>query len=519
MAFKKNVYIILSFLYFLSAYSTYASTTSILTVEKGEDIVLPIYLDEKNNPEEIKYMRIPISYDSDFFTPLGFRNENSMLSNYAFSESTENENKATVKINGKGAYTRFGPLVEFVLTAKDIGAATIYLDQIYCNYHNLSGGFWLDEHFFQKVDIEIVDTSRFYISNIEDFTIDEDQPVLPVSFFVNIPRDDITGFLSITPESSNADLISRMENYRTDNQCTVLIFPAANAFGETDITIRAETLQANDTKTFSIEVRPVNDAPTFSIPSTITLSETSGPQFLKSWAKNISPGALNETDQKLSFVVQVDQPELFYDQPEIDPFTGDLKFFPFDNLNGQAQLSVYLKDNGDTSNDGHNLSIKKNCTLTITPFSPPISYNPVEKLIFISSNQPISVEKVTPYIRVMACDANGNAVIMTSETQFWLQTDSPDTGWFYVMNGERAWEQSNAFLVIPEGEHSAFFKYRNSRPGVFQIKASELPDQSWSDAIMNVRVNSSPSEINGDIDGNGCIDLKDVISEMQFLSR
>jgi len=510
------------FLCVLCANTTYTSTVKTLTLEKGEDLVLPIYLDDRNNSEEIEYLRIPISYHSDYLTPLGFRLDNGILADYALNEMLEIENKAIVNINGSGVYSQLGRVVEFVLTAKEIGTSTIFLDEIYCNYHSLSGGFWLDNEYYQRVYVEIVDTNRFYISDIEDIIVYEDQPVLPITFSVNIPDENPTGFLYIKRiSSSNTDVVPQngMSTRRNDTQYYLSIFPTPNAFGQTEISITAQYNQAQDTQTFSIDVKPVNDAPTFSMPLAITLSETSGPQVFKNWATNISPGALNETDQELSFIVHVDQPKLFYLQPEIDPVTGDLKFFPFDNRNGKTQMSVYLQDSGDTLNEGHNLSQRQNCTLTITPFSPTISDNLVDKLVFISSNQPVSLEKITPFIRVMACDANGDAVIMESEMQIWLQTESPDTGWFYVMNNDWSWRQSNAIIVIPEGEHSAFFKYRNGRPGAFQIKASELPDQGWSNAIMTVRVKSDISTIIGDIDGNGQVDIKDVIGEMQYLSK
>ena len=496
----------------LWAYSGYASTKTI-TVDKGADFVLPVYLDDNNISNEIKYLRITIKYDSDLLSPRGFRLNNGILSDYDLTEMLEIEGIAIANINGTGVYTQFGSVVEFVLTTKDIGTATIDLDSIYCN-HSLSGGFWLDDSFYRKVFVE---TNAFYISDIDNYSIDEDLPVLPIPFHVNIPNDYIAGFLPITSQASNINLIKRMNIRRDGTQCTLEIYPAPNEFGNTDITIRAETTQTpkkTATQTFSIEIKPVNDAPTFSIPTAITLAETSGPQFFENWAKNISPGALNETDQILSFRVNVDRPELFYLQPELDPITGDLHFFPSDNANGQAQLSVYLFDNGGTINDGINTSKYKKCSVNIIPFSPTLSDNPVKKIVFVSSNQPVSVGKMTPFIRVMTCDANGNAVIMESDTIIWLQSVRSESGWFYVPN-----DIDPDYVVIPEGEFSAKFKYINGRPGNFQIKASEVPDQGWTDAIMTIRVQSEDAFINGDIDGNGYIDLKDVIGEMRHLSE
>jgi hypothetical protein len=494
----------------LCAYSGYASSVKTLTVEKGANLILPVYLDDSNISEEIKSLHITIKYNSDLFEPIGFRVDNGILSDYNLSETLAIEGIAIANIRGTGVYTQFGSVVEFVLTANDVGTATVDLESIY-GISSLSGGFWVDDSFYRKIYVE---TSAFYISDIENYSINEDFPVLPIPFTVNLPNDDITGFLHITPQSSNKDLIEHMIIRKNGTQCTLEINPAPNEFGNTDITITAENnLKEKATQTFSLEIKPVNDAPSFTIPTAITLAETSGSQTFNNWAKNIFPGALNEFDQELSFRVSVDRQDLFYLQPEIDPITGDLHFFSSDNMNGLAQLSVYLYDNGGTSNNGKNRSETKSCSVIITPFSPSLSDNPVEKLKFISSNEPVSVGKMTPYIRVMTCDANDNAVIMESDTIIWLQTETAESGWFYVTN-----DFQPGYVVIPEGEFSALFKYINGRPGDFQIKASEVPDKGWSDAIMTVHVKSDTNITNGDIDGNGYIDLKDVIGEMQRLS-
>lgn len=520
MILIKNIRITTILLCILCVYSVHATSLKTLTMTKGEQLVLPVYLDGNNDSEEIKHIRISIEYNSDLLSPLGFRKDKGILSDYALNELLQIPGRAIANIYGENVYTQFGSIVELVLKAKENGNSPIYLNEISCNDQNLSGGFWIDNEFFLSINVEV----GFYISDIEDQIIYEDTPVLPVTFSVNIPDNNPIGPPSMSYESSNTDIVSESEMHTSieDKQWTIFIHPKINSFGKTDISVTARYNYEWDSKTFSIQVLPVNDAPTFSMPTAITLAETSGPQVFKNWATNISPGAPNEVNQELSFIIHVDHPDLFYFQPEIDPITGDLQFFPFDNVNGLAELSVYLKDDGDTINEGHNLSTRKGCTLTISPFSPAISDNLVEKVTFISSNQPISLKKVTPYIRVMTCDANGDAVVMQAETKIGLQTECPDKAWFYVKNVQDnnwSWCRSNAYVVIHEGEHSAFFKYRNGRPGAFQIKASEMPDQGWSDAVMTVRITSDSATSNGDIDGSGFIDLKDVIREMQFLSK
>ena len=501
---------------------SYADLIKTLSVEKGEELILSVYLDENNLLEQVESMYISISFNSEILLPKGVRLSNGFLSTYSCYDILQVSGKATAIINGTGVNIQSGLVVEFIMFGVDTGKTNVVVDSLNCNDHNISGGFWVENDHYQRIYVQVIEADVFHISEIENRSYFEDQLVDPIPFSINLPGGNTSGFIATSAVSSNTDLIPNgdMEIKGVGTQRHLYIVPALNAFGTAQVTIFATyNWQQQISQTFSIAFLPVNDAPTFSIPSAITLVETSGPQLFTNWVTNISPGAENEQNQTLNFIISVDQPDLFYLPPEIDPVSGDLKLFPVDNRHGQALLSVCLQDDGDTSNDGHNLSSKMNCLVTITPFSPLISDYPVEKLKFVSSNQAISPQKVTPYIRIMACDANGDAVIMESDTRILLQTESPDTGWFYVKETQWTWNKSNAFVVIPEGQYSALFKYRNGRPGSFQIKASELPEQNWADASMNIVVQSGDSDTSADIDGNGCVDLKDVILEMQFLSK
>jgi hypothetical protein len=98
----------------LCAYSGYASSVKTLTVEKGANLILPVYLDDSNISEEIKSLHITIKYNSDLFEPIGFRVDNGILSDYNLSETLAIEGIAIANIRGTGVYTQFGSVVEFV---------------------------------------------------------------------------------------------------------------------------------------------------------------------------------------------------------------------------------------------------------------------------------------------------------------------------------------------------------------------------------------------------------------------
>lgn len=127
-------------------------------------------------------------------------------------------------------------------------------------------------------------------------------------------------------------------------------------------------------KTFSLVVDPINDAPSFEIPTAeVTVLEDneevvgSSPTVIPGFATSIVAGpatALDETTidatrQSLTFVtVDVSDPSLFEVQPSITP-TGDLTFVTAQDQNGTATIVVHLLDDGvgpETGNGDDNQS-------------------------------------------------------------------------------------------------------------------------------------------------------------------
>jgi hypothetical protein len=103
------------------------------------------------------------------------------------------------------------------------------------------------------------------------------------------------------------------------------------------------------TNTFTINVTPVNDAPsvTFS-QNTVTVLEDAGAQTVGSFA-TFSPGQpANEASQTLvGYTVTVNNTGLFSAAPTIDN-NGRLTFTSALNANGQATVTVIVQDNGGT---------------------------------------------------------------------------------------------------------------------------------------------------------------------------
>jgi len=154
-------------------------------------------------------------------------------------------------------------------------------------------------------------------------------------------------------------------NYSGSDRITVTV----NDQGATGLSIGPSAV----TKSISLNVTSINDKPTFTpIATSFTINESgsstsAAPQVtVPGWATGISSGAPNEL-QALTFqVTGNDNPSLFQTPPVISS-TGTLTYTPRADANGVANVTVILRDNGNTSNGGINTSDPVVLTITIDP--------------------------------------------------------------------------------------------------------------------------------------------------------
>ena len=133
--------------------------------------------------------------------------------------------------------------------------------------------------------------------------------------------------------------------------------------------------------TFSIIVRPVNDAPEFTIPTSTTADEDQGVVSVPGFATGIRPGpitAADESNQELTFEVVALDPTAFVVQPTIG-VDGTLVYQTAKDINSNSgkntQVRVTLRDNGPTAPPPNtNVSVQSVFTINIVPVNdPPIS--------------------------------------------------------------------------------------------------------------------------------------------------
>jgi len=171
----------------------------------------------------------------------------------------------------------------------------------------------------------------------------------------------------------------------------VLTFtPKPNASGEAKILVYLEDNggtanggeNVSGTKEFIIDIIGINDPPSFNKGDNVIVAEDSGPKVIPNWATKISPGAVSEAGQELTFSLVVSDPGLFSYQPEISK-VGTLTFTPAPNASGKAYIDVTLKDNGGIAYGGDFTSDPQQFEIEISPANdkPTFTIGPNEEVL------------------------------------------------------------------------------------------------------------------------------------------
>jgi len=186
--------------------------------------------------------------------------------------------------------------------------------------------------------------------------------------------------LTITATSSNPTLIPNPTvNYTSPNASGSLAFtPAANANGSATITVTVNDGQAANntvTRTFSVNVSPVNNQPTLAPIGNVTLNEDDGAQTVN--LSGIGTGAVNE-NQTLTITATSSNPTLIpnptvsYSSPNS---TGSLGFTPVSNGNGVATITVTVND-GQSANN----TVSQTFTVSVNPVNDTPTLNALSNL-------------------------------------------------------------------------------------------------------------------------------------------
>jgi VCBS repeat-containing protein len=183
------------------------------------------------------------------------------------------------------------------------------------------------------------------------------------------PANESSQTLSfVVDTNSNSALFAVQPQVAADG--TLTYTPAANANGAATITLHVQDsggtanggVNSSATQSFTITVTAVNDAPSFTKGSNLTVAKGAAAQTVTNWATAISAGP-NESGQTLTFSVSTSS--LLQTQATINSSTGTLTYRPGGTA-GVATLTVTLSDNGGTANGGSNTTPAPQQTFTIT---------------------------------------------------------------------------------------------------------------------------------------------------------
>ncbi|MFA6341796.1 MAG: Ig-like domain-containing protein, partial [Fibrobacteraceae bacterium] len=259
-------------------------------------------------------------------------------------------------------------------TASDAnGVATIFI-RLQDNGDTLNGG--IDITITQTFKITITsedDPPTFVASSVRSFTVLEDAVAQSIAHWATLissgTANESSEILQFVIDSiSNPSLFSAVPalDALTGN-LTYTAAPDSNgsAFVVVKLCEVAKPSVCSDTASFTINVTPVNDAPSYVLGPNVTVKEDSGAVSISAWATAISKGPANESSQTLTFTLTTPDSAWFAVQPAVDS-TGKLTFTTAPDANGVSTISIRLQDNGRVANGGVNTTITKHFTITIT---------------------------------------------------------------------------------------------------------------------------------------------------------
>jgi len=185
------------------------------------------------------------------------------------------------------------------------------------------------------------------------------------------PANESDQTVYFDPTIGNPQLFAVLPAVSPDG--TLTFTPAANAHGSATVSFRlfdsVGGLQGfSAPHQITITVTSVNDPPSFTGGSDVTVNEDAGPVTVATWATVISAGPTDESGQAVTFLVENNAPTLFSAAPAINA-AGTLTFTPAPNANGQATVTVHAQDNG-----GASTNVPATFTITVTPVNDPPAF-------------------------------------------------------------------------------------------------------------------------------------------------
>ncbi|MCB0073134.1 MAG: tandem-95 repeat protein, partial [Caldilineaceae bacterium] len=200
------------------------------------------------------------------------------------------------------------------------------------------------------------------VRNEENLVLNEDSRLTIPVLSNDSDRDGDSIAIAAVENGQNGTVINNQDN-------TLTYIPAPDFTGADSFQYQVTDGKLTSTGTVTLNVRPVNDPPRFSLSATqLTSAEDAGAQTIAGWMQSISPGAANESTQGLRAEITVDNPALFAALPTVDVTSGTLTYQSAPDASGTAAGTVTLIDGEGAA------SVAQAFTVVVTPVNDPPTF-------------------------------------------------------------------------------------------------------------------------------------------------
>ena len=316
------------------------------------------------------------------------------------------------------------------------------------------------------------------LAAISDATILEDAAAQTITLTgITTGAANEADTLSVTVTSSNTAIIPNPSlSYTSPNATGTLQFtPVANANGTVTMTVVVNDGQAQNntiTRTFVVNITPVNDAPTLAALSSMIISEGAPTQTVT--LSGISTGAANENDTLVVSATSsnpslIPNPSVSYTSANA---TGTLSFTPVDTGFGTVTITVQV-DDGQAQNN----PITRTFTVTLAP-----------ELRLVFSIQPVNTRASTSMANVVVSILRKDGLVDTTSSASITLTQggaNPNGGTLSgtrivnAVNGVATFsglsiDRVGSYALVASGPSSASAVYVNGTSNTFNITADRL---------------------------------------------
>ena len=198
-------------------------------------------------------------------------------------------------------------------------------------------------------------------------------------------NDNFSGIKIVSP-TTNGTLKCAGEQATVNSNCpnvqTLKFTPNQNETGRyysvfTFNVIDSHGAVSSETYTFDINVKPVNDAPSFTMQTVLELVQDTFTVFKSAWVDSISMGAPNEILDNGTFELTAANPNYYIQPPYIDN-NGNLDFIAKAGINATDTVSVVFVDYGyQYANPAQEVKRTDPQTFNITINTTVLNYNVV----------------------------------------------------------------------------------------------------------------------------------------------